>query len=170
MKVPLSTYRLQLNASYTFKHLAEQIAYLHELGITTLYASPFFAATAGSTHGYDMCDPKKLNKEIGNLQQLQQITDALRKNNMTWLQDIVPNHMVFSTANKRLSDVMERDAFSQYYSWFDIDWQHPDGELHGRLMVPVLAKPLHECIQQKEIKLDFGEEGFEIKYQKQKFP
>ena len=170
MKVPLSTYRLQLNASYTFKHLAEHIAYLHELGITTLYASPFFAASAGSTHGYDMSDPKMLNKEIGNLEQLQQITDALRKNNMTWLQDIVPNHMVFSTANKRLADVMERDAFSQYYSWFDIDWQHPDGELHGRLMVPVLAKPLYECIQQKEIKLDFGEEGFEIKYQKQKFP
>lgn len=170
MKIPLATYRLQLSASYTFKHVAEQITYLHELGITTIYASPFFAAAAGSTHGYDMSDPKKLNKEIGNLEQLQQITAALRNNNMTWLQDIVPNHMVFSTANKRLADVLERDAFSQYYIWFDIDWQHPDPELHGRLMVPVLAKPLIECIQQKEIQLGFGEDGFEIKYQKLRFP
>lgn len=170
MKNSLATYRLQLNASYTFKHVAEQITYLQELGITTIYASPFFTATAGSMHGYDMCDPQNLNKEIGNVEQLQQIAAALRKNNMTWLQDIVPNHMAFSTANKRLVDVLERDAFSQYYSWFDIDWQHPDPDLHGRLMVPVLAKPLNECIQQKEIKLGFGEEGFEIKYQKQTFP
>lgn len=170
MNIPLSTYRLQLNGSFTFKHVAEQIAYLNELGITTIYASPFFAATAGSMHGYDMCDPQKLNIEIGNPGQLQQIAATLRKNNMTWLQDIVPNHMAFSTGNIRLADVLERDAFSQYYSWFDIDWQHPDPELHGRLMVPVLSKPLTECIQQKEIKLGFGEEGFEIKYLKQTFP
>src|ERR1044072_2274985 len=170
MKVPLSTYRLQLNNSFTFKHVAEQIAYLHELGITTIYASPVFTASTGSTHGYDVCDPLCLNNEIGNLKQLQQIAATLRKNDMTWLQDIVPNHMVFSMSNKRLADVLERDVFSQYYNWFDIDWHHPDPELHGRLMVPVLGKPLNECIQQKEISLGFGEDGLEIKYQKQTFP
>jgi (1->4)-alpha-D-glucan 1-alpha-D-glucosylmutase len=170
MKVPLATYRLQLHASFTFKHVAEQIAYLHELGITTIYASPFFAASAGSMHGYDICDPKMLNKEIGSLEQLQQIAATLRHNNMTWLQDIVPNHMVFSMTNPRLYDVLERDAFSQYYNWFDIDWQHPDSELHGRVMVPVLGKPLIECIRQKEIAVGFDEGGFEIRYQKQSFP
>ncbi|HUP11882.1 MAG TPA: malto-oligosyltrehalose synthase, partial [Niastella sp.] len=170
MKLPLSTYRLQLNASFTFKHVAEQIAYLNELGISTIYASPLFAASAGSMHGYDISDPKKLNKEIGSLEQLQQIASALRDNNMTWLQDIVPNHMVFSMANPRLYDVFERDAFSQYYNWFDIDWQHPDPELHGRIMVPVLGKQLNECIQQKEITLGFGEGGFEIKYLEHTFP
>lgn len=170
MKVPVSTYRLQLNNSFTFKHAAEQIAYLYELGITTIYASPVFTASTGSTHGYDVCDPLCLNNEIGSLGQLKQIAAALRKNNMTWLQDIVPNHMVFSMSNKRLADVLERDAFSQYYNWFDIDWHHPDPELHGRLMVPVLGKPLNECIQQKEITLGFGEGGFEIKYQKQPYP
>jgi (1->4)-alpha-D-glucan 1-alpha-D-glucosylmutase len=78
--------------------------------------------------------------------------------------------MVFSMSNKRLADVMERDAFSQYYSWFDIDWLHPDPELNGRLMVPVLGKPLNECIQQKEISVGFGEGGFELKYLDQTFP
>jgi (1->4)-alpha-D-glucan 1-alpha-D-glucosylmutase len=170
MKIPLSTYRLQLNNTFTFKHAADQIAYLHELGITTLYASPLFAASAGSMHGYDVCDPQCLNKEIGSLEQLQQLKEVLQKNKMTWLQDIVPNHMVFSVSNKRLADVLERDAFSQYYNWFDIDWQHPDAELHGRLMVPFLGRPLNECIQQKEITLGFGEQGFEIRYQNQTFP
>jgi (1->4)-alpha-D-glucan 1-alpha-D-glucosylmutase len=170
MKVPISTYRLQLNASFTFKHVAELLSYLHELGITTIYASPFFTAAAGSMHGYDVCDPHTLNAEIGTPEQLQQVTALLRKNNMTWLQDIVPNHMVFSMANQRLADVFERGAYSEYFNWFDIDWMHPDPELHGRLMVPVLGKPLTECLQQQEIKLDFCPEGFEIKYGQQAFP
>ncbi|OQP56140.1 malto-oligosyltrehalose synthase [Niastella populi] len=170
MKVPISTYRLQLNASFTFKHVAELISYLHELGITTIYASPFFTAAAGSTHGYDVCDPHALNKEIGTPEQLLHITAVLRRNNMTWLQDIVPNHMVFSMANERLADVLERGAYSEYFNWFDIDWMHPDPELHGRLMVPVLGKPLADCLQQQELRLDFDCRGFEIKYKQQAFP
>lgn len=170
MKVPLSTYRLQLNSAFTFKQVAEEIVYLQELGITTVYASPYFTAAAGSMHGYDVCDPQSLNKEIGTVEQLQQLTATLRKNNMTWLQDIVPNHMFFSMSNQRLYDVLERGAFSHYYNWFDIDWMHPDPGLHGRLMVPVLGKPLNECLQQKEITLDFVEKGFVINYRQQSFP
>ncbi len=52
---------------------------------------------------------------------------------MTWLQDVVPNHMVYSMSNQRLADVLERGAYSQYFNWFVIDWLHPDPELHGRV-------------------------------------
>lgn len=170
MKVPLSTYRLQLNASFTFKQVAALIPYLHELGITTIYASPLFAASAGSMHGYDVCDPHCLNKELGSLEQLKEITAGLRKNNMTWLQDIVPNHMVFSMTNSRLADVLERGPYSQYFNWFDIDWLHPDPELRGRLMVPLLGKPLADCLQHKEIEIDISGEGLVVKHQQQAFP
>jgi len=170
MNIPLCTYRLQLNASFTLKEVAELINYLHALGITTIYASPFFGAPAGSTHGYDVCDPHVLNNEIGALQQLAQLTVDLRKYNMTWLQDVVPNHMVFAMTNKRLADVLERGVYSPYYKWFDIDWQHPDPELHGKLMVPVLAKPLPECLHNHELSIDLCETGFVIKYMEQRFP
>ena len=83
---------------------------------------------------------------------------------MTWLQDVVPNHMVFAMTNQRLADVLERGVFSQYYNWFDIDWQHPDPLLHGRLMVPFLGKPYEDCLQNKEISLDICDGGFVIKY------
>ena len=73
MIVPVSTYRLQLNASFSFKQGAELLPYLHQLGITTIYASPFFAAPPGSAHGYDVCDSHILNTEIGTLEQLEQI-------------------------------------------------------------------------------------------------
>ncbi|HEX6428585.1 MAG TPA: alpha-amylase family glycosyl hydrolase, partial [Niastella sp.] len=170
MKIPTSTYRLQLNASFNFKQVAELLPYLHDLGITTIYASPFFAAPPGSTHGYDVCDSDTLNTEIGTLEQLQHITMDMRTNNMTWLQDVVPNHMVFTMANKRLADVLERGVYSPYYTWFDIDWQHPDPDLHGKLMAPFLGKPLNECLQNQEIVIDIGEGGFVIKYMDQRFP
>ena len=73
MIVPVSTYRLQLNASFNFREVEGLLSYLHELGITTIYASPFFAAPAGSMHGYDVCDSQALNVEIGTVDQLRQI-------------------------------------------------------------------------------------------------
>jgi (1->4)-alpha-D-glucan 1-alpha-D-glucosylmutase len=170
MIVPVSTYRLQLNASFSFKEVEDLLSYLHELGITTIYASPFFAAPTGSMHGYDVCDSQALNVEIGTVDQLQQIVDDMRKKEMTWLQDVVPNHMVFAMTNQRLADVLERGVFSQYYNWFDIDWQHPDPLLHGRLMVPFLGKPYEDCLKNKEITLDLCSGGFVIKYLSQTFP
>ena len=170
MRVPISTYRLQLNASFNFNEVEDIISYLHELGISTIYASPFFAAPAGSMHGYDVCDSYTLNGEIGTIDQLQLINNELQQKNMTWLQDVVPNHMVFAMTNQRLADVLERGMYSPYYNWFDIDWQHPDPLLNGKLMVPFLAKPLHDCLQQQEITIDLSETGFIIKYGELTFP
>ncbi|WP_207515129.1 malto-oligosyltrehalose synthase [Longitalea luteola] len=170
MMIPVSTYRLQLNAAFAFKQVAELISYLQELGITTIYASPFFAAPAGSMHGYDVCDSHALNSEIGTLEQLQEIVTALRGNNMNWLQDVVPNHMVYGMTNQRLADVLERGVYSPYYKWFDIDWQHPDPSLHGKLMTPFLGKPFNECIEANELTIDICDGGFVVRYMDNRYP
>jgi len=170
MRIPVATYRLQLNSTFNFKHVEEIITYLHQLGITTIYASPFFSAPSGSMHGYDVCDPYTLNSEIGSIDQLQRINRELQQKDMTWLQDVVPNHMVFAMSNNRLADVLERGEYSPYYNWFDIDWKHPDPLLNGKLMVPFLGKPLPECLQQQEIKIGLGPEGFVIKYGETSYP
>jgi (1->4)-alpha-D-glucan 1-alpha-D-glucosylmutase len=170
MQIPVSTYRLQLNASFTFNDVENILSWLQELGISTIYASPFFTATPGSVHGYDVADPHTLNPEIGTMDQLLHLRRQMQQNNMTWLQDVVPNHMVFSMNNQRLADVLERGPFSFYYNWFDINWQHHDPALHGRLMVPVLAKPLSECIKEGSISLDFTNDGFVVNYSGLTFP
>jgi (1->4)-alpha-D-glucan 1-alpha-D-glucosylmutase len=170
MRIPVSTYRLQLNAAFNFNNVEEIVSYLHELGITTIYASPFFSAAAGSMHGYDVCDPYTLNCEIGTIDQLQRINGELQQKDMTWLQDVVPNHMIFAMSNQRLYDVLERGPHSPYYNWFDIDWEHPDPLLHGKLMVPFLGKPLPECLQQQEIKIEVSQEGFVLKYGETIYP
>ncbi|MBO9204356.1 MULTISPECIES: malto-oligosyltrehalose synthase [Niastella] len=170
MRIPVSTYRLQLNASFNFSHVEALISYLHELGISTIYASPFFTAPAGSLHGYDVADPYTLNSEIGTIDQLQRINEALHQKDMTWLQDVVPNHMVFAMSNHRLADVLERGPHSPYYNWFDIDWQHPDPMLTGKVLTPFLGKSLSECLQQQEIKITLNQTGFVIKYGEQTYP
>ena len=53
MYIPKSTYRLQFNSSFGFKEAKEILAYLSQLGISDIYASPIFKARKGSLHGYD---------------------------------------------------------------------------------------------------------------------
>lgn len=160
MHIPSATYRVQLNRDFTLEQLQYIIDYLQQLGISTIYASPITTATPGSTHGYDVSDPHSINPEIGTLSEFKTIGDKMAAKNMTWLQDIVPNHMAFSTANYRLMDVLERDAHSPYYRYFDINLLHPAPDLNGKLMVPFLGADLNNCIENGDIKLSFSEKGF----------
>ena len=60
-RIPGSTYRLQFNRWFTFAQAREVVPYLHALGVTDAYASPYFQAAAESLHGYDITDHNKLN-------------------------------------------------------------------------------------------------------------
>ena len=67
----LATYRLQLNADFGFRRAHEVAAYLHDLGITHCYSSSVLAAMPGSTHGYDVIDPSRVNPELGTEEEFQ---------------------------------------------------------------------------------------------------
>src|ERR1700754_1556799 len=121
MTIPSATYRIQLHADFNFRHLQDILGYLHELGISTVYASPITTATKGSQHGYDVTDALMISPEIGTEQDLERLTGILKKYDMNWLQDIVPNHMAFDSHNTWLYDALERGKNSEYYFFFDID-------------------------------------------------
>jgi (1->4)-alpha-D-glucan 1-alpha-D-glucosylmutase len=160
-----STYRIQFHAGFTFKHLDEILDYLYDLGISTIYASPIFKAAPGSQHGYDVTDPHQINPEIGTIEELRALHLRLEQKGMTWLQDIVPNHMAFHHTNTRLYDVLERGPLSPYYEYFDIDWQHPS--FTGKVIAPFLGKTLEEAIADREITLGAD---LTVNYFGQKFP
>ena len=164
MPIPTSTYRIQLHKGFTFKDMQRIVDYLHTLGIGTVYASPIMQATPGSMHGYDVTDPHSINSELGTAEELRNIIRELRKRDMFWLQDIVPNHMAFHTMNFRLMDVLERGPGSPYYRYFDIDWDHPDPDLKGKVMVPFLGNEMEDSIREGQLKLVFSDEGFKVKY------
>ena len=65
-RVPAATYRLQFNSSFTFDDAKQIAAYLAELGITDIYASPILRARKGSSHGYDVVDAAALNPDLGS--------------------------------------------------------------------------------------------------------
>src|SRR5262249_28586120 len=64
--IPRATYRLQFNHSFTFADAARVVSYLHALGVSDCYSSPYFKACPGSPHGYDVIDHSTLNPELGS--------------------------------------------------------------------------------------------------------
>ncbi|WP_183560363.1 malto-oligosyltrehalose synthase [Mucilaginibacter sp. SP1R1] len=168
MHNPVATYRIQFNKDFTFKNLSSIIPYLHQLGVSTIYASPIFEATPGSTHGYDVVNPLRINPEIGTLPQLQQISKTLKKLNIGWLQDIVPNHMAYHNHNAWLMDVLEKGNRSEYIDFFDIIWSAP--VYNSRVMVPFLGLPFEDTLQQGQIKVNFRDKQLVFTYADQYYP
>ena len=158
---PVSTYRIQFHKGFTFKDFKEAIPYLADLGVSTIYASPILEAVPGSMHGYDTINPERINPEIGTLQELKAIAKQLKKLNISWIQDIVPNHMAFDPGNLWLMDVLEKGSESKYAAFFDINWS---GDNNLPLMVPFLGSSLEDTIANGELQLIDKEGKFYLKY------
>ena len=162
-----STYRLQLSPQFTFKDLTKILEYLDELGVATIYSAPFFQAREGSTHGYDVLHPFGINTEIGDLKQFREIRARLKDKQITWLQDIVPNHMSFNPENPWIRDIFELGPKSRYYNYFDIDWEYKGLK---KVMLPFFGNTLEELLEQKELTLKFDKDGFSLNYYESKYP
>lgn len=170
MYFPSATYRIQTSSTFQLKQIREIISYLDALGISTVYSAPFFQASKGSTHGYDVVNPHKISDEIGDKQQFTTIVEELKRRNMGWLQDIVPNHMAFSAHNPWIRNVLELGPHSPYYEFFDINWVVEGKPFFGKVMMPFLGSPLEEVLQRQEIQLAYGENGFYFSYFDHEFP
>jgi len=153
MRIPIATYRIQFHAGFGFADLEAILPYLAELGISDVYASPVFESVPGSTHGYDVCNPGRLNPELGSRTDFERLALRRKKLGIGWIQDIVPNHMAFHERNARLMDVLENGPESAYSSFFDIDWNHPF--FKGRLLLPFLAKPYEQCLAGGDFSVSF---------------
>ena len=105
--IPLATYRLQFNASFGFRDAIRVLDYLRDLGISHVYASPILASRRGSSHGYDVIDSSRVNRELGGEEAFADFQKALEERGMGLLLDIVPNHMAASSENRFWMDVLE---------------------------------------------------------------
>ncbi len=164
MRIPTATYRLQFHNDYTFTNARSIVAYLSELGISDIYASPIFKARAGSTHGYDVVDPTQLNPELGTAEEFADLVKEVRDRQMGWLQDIVPNHMAYDSQNLWLMDILENGSDAESFDYFDIDWTPISGTLPARVLAPLLGNFYAECLEQGDIKLAYEEGGLSINY------
>ena len=170
MQIPVATYRIQFNPAFNFQAGKAIVPYLVELGISDLYASPIFAARQGSSHGYDVVNPQVINPELGGLEQFEELNRELKRHQIGWIQDIVPNHMAFDSQNHMLVDVLENGPDSKYRNFFDIDWNHPYGDIRERVLAPFLGKFYGDCLENGELSLQYAENGLSINYYALKFP
>jgi malto-oligosyltrehalose synthase/4-alpha-glucanotransferase len=146
---PVSTYRIQFHQGFTFNDFEQVIPYLERLGVSTIYASPIFEAIKGSMHGYDGINPLRINPELGTLQQLKRISRKLKSKGISWIQDIVPNHMAYHPDNLWLRDVLEHGPKSKYKNYFDQSLS--DDFFSGSIMAPFLDAGLNEVIDKGEL-------------------
>jgi (1->4)-alpha-D-glucan 1-alpha-D-glucosylmutase len=171
LRIPVSTYRLQLNANFTFAQAAGVVTYLHRLGITDLYVSPSFKAAPGSPHGYDICDHTKLNPELGGDEGFATLVKSLHKFDMGLVLDFVPNHMAADPmANPWWRDVLENGPSSPYACFFDIDWRPLKAELFNKVLLPVLGDQYGRVIERSELQVTFFNGAFELAYYQHRFP
>ncbi|NLX91108.1 MAG: malto-oligosyltrehalose synthase [Firmicutes bacterium] len=172
LRVPAATYRLQFTGEFGFHEAAALIPYLDALGITDLYASPLLQAREGSEHGYDVTDPRRLDSGVGGRVDFAGMSAALKDRRMGLLLDIVPNHMAASPENPWWRDVLRWGPNSIHAAKFDIDWEAKQEQEvpTGKLILPILGAPLCEVLENGEIKLALGSDGFQLHYQEQHLP
>ena len=149
----IATYRLQFHRGFTFADAQALVPYLAGLGISHLYASPITMAVPGSTHGYDVTDPTRINPELGGEAGFESLARALASHGMGMLLDIVPNHMAASSHNPFWMEMLEGGPQAPAARLFDVIWQR------GRLVLPVLGQPLQATIAAGELSLRLGEDG-----------
>jgi (1->4)-alpha-D-glucan 1-alpha-D-glucosylmutase len=170
-RIPCSTYRLQFNSQFTFRDATSIIGYLNDLGITDIYASPYFKAKRGSLHGYDIVDHNTLNPEIGTEDEYNAMVAELHRQGMGQILDIVPNHMcVDSSENRWWMDVLENGPSSPYAKYFDIDWAPVKKELRNKVLIPVLGDQYGNVLEGQQLRLSFEEGAFFVHYDEHKFP
>jgi (1->4)-alpha-D-glucan 1-alpha-D-glucosylmutase len=140
VRVPRATYRVQLHSAFGFDDAAALAGYLAELGISHLYCSPYLQAASGSTHGYDVVDPRRVNAELGGEAGHERLARALAAQGLGQVLDIVPNHMSIASAdNSWWWDVLENGPASRYASYFDVDWDPPQVRLRNTVLLPILT-------------------------------
>lgn len=169
--IPRATYRFQFNEHFRLADALDLVPYLHELGISHIYASPLFKAAAHSVHGYDVCDFGRLNPEIGTEEDLQKLVAALREFEMGLILDIVPNHMGIATQeNTWWQDVLKNGRDSRFANHFDIQWESVDPKLQGKVMVPVLGDHYERVLDWGELVLEMQNREPVLRYFERRFP
>jgi (1->4)-alpha-D-glucan 1-alpha-D-glucosylmutase len=149
VRLPASTYRLQIRSAFDLDDAARVADYVRALGADWLYFSPLLKAEPGSDHGYDVVDHTEVDPDRGGAAGLANASAAARAEGLGVLIDIVPNHMGVATPseNSWWWDLLRNGKSSRYATAFDIDWEAGG----GKLRVPILGDGASEGDSDSEL-------------------
>lgn len=167
----IATYRVQLQPQFGFEKAAAIADYLNSLGVSHLYASPYLQAAEGSTHGYDVVDPSRINAELGGKEKHEHMCQALHNAGLGQMVDIVPNHMAISGGeNPWWWDVLENGPSSRYALFFDVDWEASEDRWPNKILLPVLGDHYGRVLEGGELQLQYENGWFVLNYFENSFP
>ncbi len=161
MRIPLSTYRLQITADFDLDAAAGILDYVTALGADWLYLSPLLAAEDGSDHGYDVVDHSTVDPVRGGPEGLLRLATAATDAGRGILVDIVPNHVGVATPrhNTWWWDLLAGGQDSRFAEAFDVDWAAGA----GRVLLPALGDGDDELDRLEVV-------GDELRYFENRFP
>jgi (1->4)-alpha-D-glucan 1-alpha-D-glucosylmutase len=171
IRIPTCTYRLQFNRWFTFSQAREIVPYLDALGVSDVYASPYFQASPDSLHGYDITDHNKLNPAIGSRADYDAWIAQLHAHSMGQVLDFVPNHVgIADSRNLWWMDVLENGPSSRYAPFFDIDWQPLKTDLRDKVLLPILGDQYGRVLERAELQVHFEDGAFYLAYGERRLP
>ena len=170
-RIPTCTYRLQFNRWFTFSQARDIVPYLNTLGVSDVYASPYFQASPDSLHGYDITDHNKLNAAIGSRADYDGWIAQLHAHSMGQVLDFVPNHVgIGDSRNQWWMDVLENGPSSKYAPYFDIDWQPLKFDLRDKVLLPILSDQYGRVLERGELQVRFEDGTFYLLYGERRLP
>ena len=170
LRRPCATYRIQIHGEFRLDDVTRIVDYLHGLGISDCYLSPYLEARPGSTHGYDVFDHSRMSSEIGDDAAHERLLARLRELGMGRVIDIVPNHMGVAGANRSWLGMLETGPQAPSARFFDVDWDPVRGELHGRVLLPLLEDLYGKVLEAGLITLERDGGSFWIRYRDHRLP
>jgi (1->4)-alpha-D-glucan 1-alpha-D-glucosylmutase len=173
-RIPGATYRLQFHKDFRFVDGHDLVPYLSDLGITDMYSSPRYKARRGSSHGYDIANPLRVNSELGTEEDFDEMAARLQHYNMGLLLDTVPNHMAASYENPWWTDVLENGQSSAYAAYFDIDWHPATSKAaflqENRVLLPILGDLYGNVLASGALTLKMEDTGIQVRYYDTRLP
>jgi (1->4)-alpha-D-glucan 1-alpha-D-glucosylmutase len=167
---PRSTYRLQLRAEFTLDDAAGIADYLDALHISDLYSSPILQAAPGSSHGYDVVDPRSISRDLGGAAAFERLHRTLEERGLGLVVDIVPNHMSLSPANCYWWDVLENGPRSRFARYFDVAWDEGEAQLRDKVLVPILAGQYGRMLNDGLLSVVREDMRFKVAYHEHRLP
>jgi cyclomaltodextrinase len=97
----------------TIRGIIEKLPYLKDLGVTTLWVSPFYKTSA--YHGYHITDFYQVDPHFGTLEDIKNLIYFTHDNGMHIIADFVPNHC---SKEHPFFKEAQKNKDSQYINWF----------------------------------------------------
>lgn len=103
--------------------IIEKIDYLKDLGVETLWLTPFYSGPNGDI-GYDISNHIEVGKDFGTMQDFEELVKVVHSKGMKILIEFVPNH----SSHKHewfIKSAQRIDPYTNYYVWKDGKDGHP---------------------------------------------